>query len=169
MKHKFETLYVIEVMLPDGPHWYGGIREVTRNGAVVRGIEWTPYMTDRMVFNKALAEVTFNTVCQNTKGAAVTPVSTAKNEDTRTHKGGERFEMRAKYLQVDDIVIVPGISTSPLLVTKRDDKHITLVYESSKSRKDAVQIGVNSDKWVIVTGKKQIDNQLKNHNEADNI
>lgn len=145
--------YVIEVLLPDGPHWYGGVKTVEKDGAMISGIIWTPYKEDRMIMNETLSNITFNTVCQNTKGAKILPLESANDKDARVHVGGEQYEIRAKYLSVNLIVIIPGHGETKYVVSNKDEKEFVLRNIDGKNTK--VYLGVNSEKRIRVVGERK--------------
>jgi hypothetical protein len=141
--------YVIEATMPDGPHWYGGVKSVEKGGHVISGILWTPYKEDREIMNNELATIVFNTVCSNTKGVKIVTLQEASDKDARIILGRDTYEMRAKYLQPGMRLTIPGHGVTEYTVEYRDDKQITLYAHGDKNRKTF--LGINSDKRVRVT------------------
>jgi hypothetical protein len=146
--------YVIETMLPDGPHWYAGIRTQVKDGVTIQGPEWSPYWEDRKRFNFAQAEITFNTVCQSIAGAKIIDIDKALRKDAwrMVDEIKGHYSIRAKYLSVGMIVIISGY-ISKMEVLKKTGKRIILLPHTGVGNQ--TEIGSNSNTWVTVVGKKK--------------
>lgn len=105
-------MYVIEIMNPDGPHWFGGIKKHAE--AAVAGYElpmnlWSPYQIDAKYYMTRIeAEHEQTTTLKAVPGCQVKAVSEALFADSRTVS--KQYEnactMRAKYLQQGDVFIM---------------------------------------------------------------
>jgi hypothetical protein len=103
--------HVIEMMMPDGPHWYAGIRTNEKDGKTVQGPEWSPYWEDRKVFNREQAVVTYNTICHSLPGASVIEEDYALKADAWKLVSPTEYLIRVKYLSKDLLVMLPGHMT----------------------------------------------------------
>lgn len=142
-------MYVIETMLPDGPHWYAGIRVVRKNDKEISSPEWTPYFEDRKVFEFVdLGLVIASTVCSSMDGATVIPEGAALKDESRWHNNG-RYYMRAKYLSKGMQVGVAN-TAGEFTVILVSHKYIML-----KQGERKVKIPKNSPIWVEIIGKRK--------------
>lgn len=150
-------LFVIETIMPDGPHWYGGVRRMQKDNTIVQGPEWSPYWEDRKELNKEQADFTFEAVCKKMSGCKIVPVGEALSKDAWILYGDKgAYMIRAKYMAVGQIIDVPGRSGF-YKVMERTEKEIRLCRstESGDLRGaggDQLYIGVNSNKFVTVIG-----------------
>lgn len=161
MNHEAEiTYYVIETMMVDGPHWYGGIRKKEKDTAVIQGPEWSPYWEDARKMDKVEAELIFATVCKNMAGCRLIPESEANKKDAwefTSHEGNPAFMIRAKYMSKGQIVKLPGYGSQYRVVAKDTvEFRLQLCHKNGNlSSNDMVFIGVNAEKRVTVIGEKR--------------
>jgi len=146
--------------MPDGPHWYGGIRKQQKDTAVVQGPEWSPYWEDARKMDKAEANLILATICKSMPGCELVQESDAKKDDgweLVEHEGQQAFRIRAKYMSKGQIVKMPGYA-SRYRVVSRNEKEFTLHLCDKRGKltsADLIYIGVNSDKRVVVVGEKK--------------
>lgn len=82
-------MYVIEQMLPDGPHWYAGIRKrepitTPKGTAVLEGPLWSPYWADAMFYDsKEGATDALMPLLKQNPTAAVLSTDKANNHESR--------------------------------------------------------------------------------------
>lgn len=163
------NLFVIETMMPDGPHWYSGIRSVEKDGAVVRGPEWSPYWEDRKELNKQQADVTYELVCKQMGGCYITSIDDARKKDAwkTVDKNPNHWQFRAKYLRKGLIVRLPGY-TGQYRVVNKDHAEFTLVAcnvngSMSGNGGNTFYIGINNEKLVTVIGEiKEVASEANN-------
>lgn len=139
--------FVIETMMPDGPHWYCGIQEVKKDGQMIRGGQWSPFWEDRKVFNYIQALTTFETVCKSLEGAHILLETNARYIDSRVMQV-DGYIMRAKYLSKGQVFKRNGYM-SAFVVRDITSGKIKTVYKDSPGQK-AAYIGVKSNEWVLI-------------------
>jgi hypothetical protein len=152
-------MYVIETVMPDGPHWYGGIRKQQKGEALVQGPEWSPYWEDRKEFNEQQAAVTFAAICKQMPGCRIVPVNESMRRDAWKFIQGREtpaWTMRAKYMTVGAVVQLPG-RLGDWKVVDRDEKHFKLkLLRAGTGYADGNEpatIGVRSNQIVTVVGQ----------------
>lgn len=149
------TTFVIETLLPDGPHWYAGIRKQ----ATIQGPEWTPYFEDRLEFpNKQLAVITFNTVCSKQEGAHIVTVGESMKDHSRWANKGAYY-MRARYLTMGmqvGVANMPGV-WRVISISKRGKRTLTAPGIDHK-----IYFTDKSTQWVKILGKTQTDERNSN-------
>lgn len=100
------TMYVIETILPDGPHWYAGLKKQQQGNVVIIGPLWSPYYEDKHLFtDKASAQTCIDINCQKMPGCYAVKESKALRKDSRrTSDGNAMFHIRAKYLTRGNVI-----------------------------------------------------------------
>jgi hypothetical protein len=139
--------FVLETLLPDGPHWYEGYKRITApKGAVIEGPQWTPYWEDAYKFdNTEHANAELEKVSGSVKGAYVCATEDALWKDAWIQVDELHYMIRAKYMQVGNRVLMAGHS-HPFQVIKKDDNYFSLKDDAG----GIVLIKRNSGKKVIV-------------------
>jgi hypothetical protein len=121
-------MYVIEMINPDGPHWFGGVvrnAEAAKGGVDLPMNLWSPYWQDAKHFiNEESAQAVVDTTLKDAKGCYAVLAKKAKSEDSRSLS--EIFDnackMRARYLQKDDVFVM---TNTRYVVTKADHETVT--------------------------------------------
>lgn len=148
-------MYVIETMMPDGPHWYGGIRFKSKSGQTIAGGEWTPYYADAKLYStKAEAKRIHKKVLQKTEGVQIVKSNLSTYAfDSRWEHDGCYF-MRAKY------------ATAGLLISFKD---VDGVFQVEKLTPDEIflkhegktfSISRATETWVKIEGKREVAHEL---------
>jgi hypothetical protein len=115
------------------------------------GPMWSPYFEDAKKMSMEDANSALNAVCNNTAGAKIVPCDAALKEDARKHKGGQEYEMRAKYLAVGAVIAIPG-HAGTYEVIKMDDKEFTL--SNQQKNRSKMYLSRASEAWVRVFENK---------------
>lgn len=150
-------MYVLQTILPDGPHWYAGVRQVVKNGKLIQGPEWSPYWEDRKEMSNLEAGICMTSVCKGVDGIQLLLASEALYKDTWKHLGGNEVMMRAKYLQKGMKILRTGVF---YIVRNINKTHIVTYPESvckgGKANGGVPQkIGKKSDEWINVIFEKK--------------
>lgn len=169
-------MFVIEVMNPDGPHWFGGI--VRNEAAYKAGHDlpmnlWSPYFDDAKQYQeKEEAQKFLDQHLKDVPGAQVLAKSKCSSIDSRRldDKRPGACVMRAKYLQEGEVFIM---SNTYYVVTSRNAEEIHYGYADLKgiyngTGFDNGPAGIMSSKnayWVTNMGHKSM---LRRSNETVN-
>lgn len=152
-----EIKLVLQTVLPDGPHWYAGVREMTNKNdsgtvGVIRGAIWSPYFTDAQLFaNIDVAVAVSEALGGDRRGIEVVTSDKAMYRDGRS-RTGDGYKMRLKYLQHGMRCRLIGYSGSEFQVVRKSDRLIYLK-NTSYNRSDLVVRSVNSKEIVEVIEK----------------
>lgn len=139
--------FVLETVLPDGPHWYEGYKRITApNGGVIEGPQWTPYWEDAHRFtDRGHAESELKKVSGSVKGAYICSLTEALWKDAWILIDDDHVMIRAKYMQVGSTVMMAGHGQTFKVITK-DENYFSLRDKAG----GIVLIKRNSGKKIIV-------------------
>lgn len=152
--------FVLETILPDGPHWYGGIRKQQKGEALIQGAEWSPYWEDRREMDQVEANLVINTACAQMPGAKIVHVMDARSADTWKWTGGSKYEMRAKFLSVNLMVKMPGYTKTFVVVATTEVSFILQALKHNGSEHltgTTIELGKDCEKYVTIVGKKKVE------------
>jgi hypothetical protein len=159
--------FVIEIMTAEGPHWYAGVKKVTKGDAQLAGPLWSPYWEDAKKLSQDDAKVVMTTVCNGMSGMNMRTEDSAAHEDARVFDKKEgSYLIRAKYLTKGLELRIFG-KTPVYRVTAIDDKEITLnaLTVSGKAvRGDKTYLTKNCEAWVkVLSEENKISDKFKNN------
>jgi hypothetical protein len=145
----------LQIILPDGPHWYAGIAtkkgELNGQVASITAPLWSPYWDEVVIFDVD-KDADIAAKALNMAGIQAVYTHDALYSDSRERiEGG--YKMRAKYLQRGMRVTIPG-SVSQMFVWRIDNRYIHLKHVQGNGPRKS--IGKKSDRFVIVSEKGEV-------------
>lgn len=143
-------MYVLETLLPDGPHWFAGIRRTEKEGKIIEGPEWSPYWEDRKEMAQPLAVTTLAVMFKNAEDIKVVSINEALKRESRTLCKDGTVKVRLGYVQKGWTILRLTVF---YLVHKITDKSIVIVPVSATNGLKMIggatqEVGKNSKEWV---------------------
>lgn len=159
------SIYVIETILPDGPHWYAGIQEKRMGGQSVKGPLWSPFFVDAKPFDtkEGAAHAIENYIKDTGQACYIVDEGAALQKDSRVTLPVDTpfnplYAIRQKYVQPGWYIRSGGTEFEVVSV---GEKEIIFQSAGSKFRK-SVSRRSNQFVHVISENAKQYENSKSN-------